>query len=258
MHVERRGEGEPLLLIQGLGANSAHWGEPFLTALQPGFELILYDHRGIGRSGPTGAGDITTASLAGDARALLDALDITRAHVLGFSMGAMVAQELALAAPDRIATLTLASTSAGGTQSRPTGADVVQALMAAVLSGDRDRVLRAGYGFVVSSAYAADPAHYAAFEAAARQHPTTIPALMAQRAAVAGHDAYARLRDLHAPTLVLHGSEDQMLAWVNGDLVASMIPGARFELLDGLGHVLFWEQPERVARLVRGHATAAA
>jgi pimeloyl-ACP methyl ester carboxylesterase len=256
LHVERRGDGEPLLLIQGMGANIAHWGEPFLAALEPGFELILYDHRGVGRSGPANVDDMTTASLAADALALLDALQVARTHVFGLSMGGMVAQELALLAPERIATLTLAGTSAGGTQSKPTSGDVVQALTAAVLSGDRERVLKTGFGLVFSSAFAGDAANYPPFAEVARIHPASLHALMDHQAAIVAHDAYGRLRGLRAPTLVVHGTEDQMLSPVNGDLVASMIPGARLELLDGVGHLLFWEQPERVAQLVREHATA--
>jgi pimeloyl-ACP methyl ester carboxylesterase len=255
LHVERRGDGDPLLLIQGLGGNSAQWGEPFLGELAGDFELILYDHRGIGRSGPL-SGDLTTAGLAADALALLDALAIERAHVFGFSMGGMVAQELALSHGERIATLTLAGSSAGGTQSRPTSSDVVQTLTAAVLSGDRERVLRTGYELLVSSAFAADVANYGAFAAIAREHPATIQVLMDQQAAIVSHDAYGRLRGLRAPTLVIHGSEDQMLAAVNGDLLASSIPGARLELLEGVGHLSFWEQPGRVAQLVREHAAA--
>jgi pimeloyl-ACP methyl ester carboxylesterase len=255
LHVERRGDGEPLLLIQGLGGNSGQWGEPFLDELVRDFELILYDHRGIGRSGPL-SGDVTTAGLAADALALLDALAIERAHVFGFSMGGMVAQELALGHGERIATLTLAGSSCGGTQSRPTSSEVVQTLTAAVLSGDRERVLRTGYELVVSSAFAADAANYTAFATVARDHPATIQVLMDQQAAVVSHDAYGRLRGLRSPTLVIHGSEDRMLAAVNGELVASLIPGARLELLDGVGHLSFWEQPERVARLVREHAAA--
>jgi 3-oxoadipate enol-lactonase len=255
LHVERRGDGDPLLLIQGLGGNSAQWGEPFLGELAGDFELILYDHRGIGRSGPL-SGDLTTAGLAADALALLDALAIERAHVFGFSMGGMVAQELALSHGERIATLTLAGSSAGGTQSRPTSSEVVQTLTAAVLSGDRERVLRTGYELLVSSAFAADVANYGAFAAIAREHPATIQVLMDQQAAIVSHDAYGRLRGLRAPTLVIHGSEDQMLAAVNGDLLASSIPGARLELLEGVGHLSFWEQPGRVAQLVREHAAA--
>jgi pimeloyl-ACP methyl ester carboxylesterase len=254
LHVERRGEGDPLLLIQGMGANTAHWGEPFLAALEPDFELILYDHRGVGRSGPANVDDLTTASLAADALALLDALQIDRAHVFGFSMGGMVAQELALDAPERIATLTLAGTSCGGTQSKPTSADVVQALTMAVLSGDRERVLKTGFGFVFSSAFAGDAANYPPFAAVARIDPASLSTLLDHQAAVVAHDTYGRLRCLRAPTLVVHGTEDQMLSHVNGDLVASMVPGARLELLEGSGHLLFWEQPEHVAQLVREHA----
>jgi 3-oxoadipate enol-lactonase len=255
LHVERRGGGQPLLLVQGMGGNSTHWGEPFLRALERDFELILYDHRGIGRSAPHDGG-LTTADLAADALALLDALQVKRAHVFGISMGGMVAQELALNAPQRVRTLVLAGTSAGGTQSKPTGADVVNALTMAVLSGDRERALRTGFGFVVSAPFAAEAANYATFAEVARHHPATIQMLMAQQNAVLGHDAYGRLRDLSVPTLVIHGSDDQMLSWINGDLIASMVPGARLEKLDGVGHLVYWEQPERTAELVRDHAAA--
>jgi pimeloyl-ACP methyl ester carboxylesterase len=256
LHVERRGEGDPLLLIQGIGANTAHWGEPFLAALEEDFELILYDHRGVGRSAAANVDDITTASLAADALALLDALQIERAHVFGFSMGGMVAQELALAAPRRIVTLTLASTSCGGTQSKPTSTEVVQALTAAVLSGDRERVLKTGFGLVFSSSFAGDVANYPPFATVARIDPASLHTLLDQQAAIVAHDTYGRLRGLQPPTLVVHGTEDQMLSHVNGDLVASLVPGARLELLEGSGHLLFWEQPQRVAQLVREHAAA--
>jgi pimeloyl-ACP methyl ester carboxylesterase len=250
LYFERRGGGEPLVLIQGMGGESTHWGEPFLRELERDFELVLYDHRGIGRSGPL-KGDITTADLARDALALLDALEIERAHVFGFSMGGMVAQELALAAPERVRSLTLASTSAGGTQSKPTSGDVVQALTAAVLSGDLERAMRTAFGFVVSARYAAEAQNWERFAAMARASRPTTGSLMNQQAAVVAHDAYGRLRGLHVPTLVIHGTEDQMLAAINGDLIASLIPGARLELLQDVGHLVYWEQPERVAALVR-------
>jgi pimeloyl-ACP methyl ester carboxylesterase len=256
LHYERRGSGEPLLLIQGLGANSVHWGEPFLTELERDLELVLFDNRGAGRSAPLAGADVTTASLAADALALLDALELERVLVFGLSMGGMVAQELALAQPERVRSLTLGSTSCGGTQSSTTDQAVVRALTAAVLSRDQNRVLRTGFEFVVSPGFAADPAHYAAFVAAARLHPADIPLLMAQQSAVAAHDTYSRLRALPAPTLVVHGTADRLLSAINGDLVASLIPGARLQLLDGVGHLFFWEQPQLAARLVREHIAA--
>ena len=255
LHVERRGDGEALLLVQGLGANGAHWGEPFLRELERDFAVVAYDHRGIGQSGICN-GAVTIPDLATDAVALLDALEIERAHVLGFSMGGMVAQELALSAPQRVRTLVLAGTSPGGTQAKPTSGDVVNALTSAALSGDRERMLRTGFGFIVSPPYAAEPGNYEAFAAMARENPATLGMLMQQQSAVLGHDAYGRLRDISVPTLVIHGSEDQMLSWINGDLIASMVPGARLETLEGVGHLVYWEQPERTAQLVREHALA--
>lgn len=106
LHYLRRGAGEPLLLIQGLSGNHLHWGERFLSRLEPAFETIAYDHRGIGLSDPTPAG-YTIADLADDAAGLLDAVDLESAHVMGVSMGGMVAQELALRAPQRVRSLTL-------------------------------------------------------------------------------------------------------------------------------------------------------
>lgn len=255
LQYERRGAGEPMLLIQGMGAHGAHWGEPFLASLQRDFELIVYDHRGVGGSAPQ-QDDVTIAGLASDAIAMLDALDVPAAHVLGVSMGGMVAQELALAAPHRVRTLTLGCTSCGGTQSKAIAPEVVQRLTAAVLSRDRERMLRTGFELVLSRAHTSGPGHYAAFEAAARRAPAGIPVLLSQKGAADAHDTYARLRGLRIPTLVIHGTADEILAPINGELVASLIPGARLELLDGAGHLFFWEQPQRSAELVRRFALA--
>jgi len=98
------------------------------------------------------------------------------------------------------------------------------------------------------------PEHYAQFVAAAEQYPASLPILLAQKGAADRHDTYARLRGLRVPTLVIHGTADELLASINGDLVASLIPGARLELLEGVGHLFFWEQPQRAAELVRGFA----
>ncbi|MEY2517585.1 MAG: hypothetical protein QOJ89_4943 [bacterium] len=256
LHYERRGSGEPLLLVQGLGGHSGHWGEPFLADLERDFELVVYDHRGTGRSAPLNGTDISTVSLAHDALALLDGLGVESVHVMGISMGGMVAQELALRAPERVRTLTHGCTSAGGTQSKPTSGEIVQELTAAVLSGDFDRVLRAGFGVCVSPGFAANPANYAAFGEVARSYPTELGSLMSQQAALNGHDAYGRLQGIEKPTLVIHGTEDRLLERVNGELIAGLIPGARLELLEGVGHLFFWEQPERSAALVREHVLA--
>jgi 3-oxoadipate enol-lactonase len=257
LYYERRGEGEPLLLIQGLGGNSLHWGEGFLGGLEEDFELILFDNRGAGRSAPL-AGEHTIADLAGDALGLLDALELDSAHVVGISMGGMVAQELALAAPERVRTLTLGCTFPGGPEATMTDMAVVGMLAEAVLSGDQERTLRVGYEVMIAAEYGAQEGAYELYSELAGQYQAPVPVLMAQLSAIMGHDTSERLKEIAAPTLVIHGTEDRLLVAANGELLAKLIPGARLELLEGSGHMFFWEQPERSARLVREHAAAAA
>jgi pimeloyl-ACP methyl ester carboxylesterase len=258
LYYERRGAGEPLLLIQGLGGNSLHWGEGFLGGLEDSFELILFDNRGAGRSGPLGEGEHTIADLASDALGLLDALEIESAHVVGISMGGMVAQELVLAAPQRVRTLTLGCTFPGGPEAKMTDMEVVGLLAEAVLSGDDERTLRVGYEVMIAAEYGEKEGAYELYSELAGQYRAPIPVLMAQLAAIMGHDTSARLGEVQVPTLVIHGTEDRLMAVENGELIARLIPGAQLELLDGSGHMFFWEQPERSAQLVRAHASAAA
>ena len=257
IYYERRGAGEPLLLLQGLGGNSLHWGEGFLGGLDDMFELVLCDYRGAGRSGAL-TGECTIAKLADDATALLDALAIESAHVVGISMGGMVAQELALAHPERVRTLTLGCTFPGGPEAKMTDMAVVGMLAEAVLSGDGERALRAGYEAMIAPEYAADPANYALYAEVAVQYQAPVPVLMAQLQAIGAHDAGARLAGITAPTLVIHGTEDQMLPVSNGRMIGERIPGARLEILDGVGHLFWVEQPERSAELLREHALSGA
>jgi pimeloyl-ACP methyl ester carboxylesterase len=257
LFYERRGEGEPLLLIQGMSGTHLAWGDPFLEQLDDDFDLVFYDHRGIGRSAPV-ADAFTIVDLARDAVALLDALGIESAHVLGISMGGMVAQELALSDPQRVRTLTLGCTYAGGAEGRLTDQVVAARLGRALASGDRDEAIRAMYGVNVSSAFAADAANLGEFVAMAKALPAALPVVMLQMQAITAHDTSARLAQIEAPTLVIHGDEDQMLPVANGRAIAAAIPGARLEILEGVGHMFWWEQPQRSAELIRRHALARA
>ncbi len=257
LYYERRGTGEPVLLIQGLGGNSLHWGEGFLGGLEDGYELILFDNRGAGRSGVL-EGELTIVDLAQDALALLDALELDRAHVVGISMGGMVAQELVLAAPERVLTLTLGCTFPGGPEAKMTDMEVVGMLAEAVLSGDDERTLRVGYEVMIAAEYGEREGAYELYSELAGQYRAPIPVLMAQLAAIMGHDTSDRLAEVTAPTLVIHGTADRLMEVENGELIARLIPGAHLELLEGSGHMFFWEQPERSAQLVRDHAASAA
>lgn len=257
LDCERTGSGQPLLLIMGMSGTALHWGEPFLQALQRDFETITYDHRGVGASSPLEA-PLTIVQLADDALRLLEALELDSAHVLGISMGGMVAQELALRHPERLRTLTLGCTYCGGEGSSLASPQVFQRLTAAMSSGDRALALRTAWELNVSAAAAGDKESSARFLAIAERRAVAVPVILAQMQAVLGHETRSRLGQLRGPTLVIHGTEDQMLPVRNGPLIASLVPGARLEILDGVGHMFFWEQPERSAELIRSHAAVPA
>ncbi|NUT54398.1 MAG: alpha/beta fold hydrolase [Thermoleophilia bacterium] len=236
---ERRGAGEPLLLIHGLGY--ARWGwEPVLEQLARSFGVILFDNRGIGESDAP-PGPYTVPELAADALQVLDEAGVERAHVLGTSLGGMVAQELALASPQRVDRLVLACTTPGGPESFPMPERTVQ-----LMTGGA--TLRQ---FVENAL--ADGAEPELVERILRHREATaqpFEAWAAQAAAGAGFDALDRVAEIAAPTLILHGTEDAVVDSRNTALLALRIPDARVELFPGGGHLFFWEQPDRFAAVV--------
>src|SRR6476620_5229884 len=137
LFYERHGAGEPVLLIQGMSGTHLAWGEAFLAGLGDDLDVVAYNHRGVGDSTPQ-SDPFTIAQLADDAAGLLDALGWDDAHVLGISMGGMVAQELALRHPARIRTLTLGCTYCGGEGSALAPQATIEKLSAGMMSGDRE------------------------------------------------------------------------------------------------------------------------
>ncbi|HEY6762216.1 MAG TPA: alpha/beta hydrolase [Baekduia sp.] len=254
---QRRGAGEPLLLIMGMSGTHLSWGEPLLADLERDFDVVAYDHRGVGRSDPEDQ-PFSIADLADDAVGILDALGWQDAHVMGISMGGMIAQELALGHPERIRTLTLGCTYCGGDGSALAAQATIDKLSAGLMSGDRELAIRNGFEVNVSAAFAAQDDNYETFRAMAKALPVPVPVILLQMQAIAGHDTSARLPSLKLPTLVIHGDEDQMLPVANGRMIAALIPDARLEVLDGVGHMFWWERPERSAELLRSHALAPA
>jgi 3-oxoadipate enol-lactonase len=250
---ERAGAGPPLLLIMGMSGTFAHWHPAFLERLRASFDTIVYDHRGVGESSPL-EGELTTALLAGDAAGLLDALDVESAHVLGISMGGMVAQQLALAQPSRTRTLTLGCTYCGGPHSVLPDPAVLGRLGEAMASGDRARAVRTAWEANVSPAFAAIDAEWERFRAIGATRAVAVPVILAQLQACSLHDTSARLGELAMPTLVMHGTLDQMLPVGNGHDIHARVPGSRLEIFDQVGHLFFWEDPLRAARLVCEHA----
>jgi 3-oxoadipate enol-lactonase len=252
LSYERSGSGPPLLLIMGMSGTMHQWGEPLLEHLRRDFEVIAYDARDVGQSTATGQ-PFTIADMAQDAAKLLQALEIDSAHVMGISMGGMVAQELALSHPELVDTLVLGCTYCGGEGSALASEAVLQRLMAGMSSGDREIAIRTAWEVNVSPSFA-DNEVYETFLATGSQFGVPVAVIMRQMQAIVGHDTSARLPELEMPTLVIHGTLDEMLPVQNGRMIAELTPGARLEIFEGVGHLFFWEEPQRSAELVREHA----
>lgn len=257
LNYERSGSGEPLLLIQGMSANHLAWGRPFPSLLERDFEVIAFDNRGMGLSSPVTEG-FSIAEMAADTAGLLDALEIESAHVLGISMGGMIAQELALAHPGRLRSLTLGCTYCGGEGSQLMDPSDFRGLVEAMGSGDARKIFRAMYDLNLSPGFRADESHFEAFTAMAAALAAPRETIGLQMQAILAHDTSARLPGISTPTMVIHGSVDRVLGYPNGPLIAGLIPGAQLETYEDVGHMFWWEQPERTAELVRRHALVSA
>jgi 3-oxoadipate enol-lactonase len=257
LHYERAGAGEPLLLIQGMTANHLAWGRPFSSRLEENFDVISFDNRGMGLSSPVSEA-FSIAEMAADTAALLEALEIESTHVLGISMGGMIAQELALAHPERVRSLTIGCSYCGGPGSQLMDPADFQDMVEAMKSGDAQRVHRAMWELNLSPGFRAEESGYAEFVAMAEALPASRKTISFQLQAIAAHDTNARLPELSIPTLVIHGTVDRVLGYPNGPLLASLIPSAHLETFEDVGHLFWWEQPERSAELIREHALAPA
>lgn len=226
-----RGTGVPVLLIAGQATGMHGWG-PFADALTRDFRVIVFDHRGIGRSELGDAANYTTRAFAQDAVAVLDAAGVSAAHVVGHSMGGRVAQWLAADEPGRVRRLVLMATTA----SDRTGEKRDPAVVADLLSGDRARMTPL---FFDAAWAAAHPAVVDGFftRVAGRE------ALRGHFAASRDHDARQALGRIRAETLVLHGEHDALTPLAQARPLADAIPHATLVVVDA-GHGLHLDTPQ--------------
>ncbi|WP_439032227.1 alpha/beta fold hydrolase [Gordonia terrae] len=248
LDTEVFGDGEPLLLIEGMSAHRGMWTDDLLDALTPHFSVAVYDHRGIGHSSRAEAA-FTIADLAADARDVIDGLGWDSAHVVGTSMGGMVAQELALNFPEHVRTLVLGCTTAGGPGA--ISAPGAGRLVEAIASRDAARVARTAFEVNLSPDFAARDGSFDRFVALSTQRRVPSAVVAWQAAACAAHDTRDRLAGLAVPTTVIHGDVDEVIAVVEGERLADAIGNAALERWAGVGHMFWWERPQETAELVR-------
>lgn len=236
-----QGAGAPLLLIMGLGGSHREWRR-VLPALSEKYRVITFDNRGTGETLAAGE-PFTIPGMAADAKAVLEAAGAESAHVLGMSMGGMIAQELALAYPEKIRSLILAVTYCGGRQAVIAGPEVLFALQAGGARTPED-AFWAMAPFIYD---AATPRARLAEDLAARAGKfTALADFMRQlQAIMTWSGTHPRLSKINIPTFVLHGKNDRLIPAANARILAAAIPCAELFELENSGHIFTTDQPER-------------
>ena len=245
IYWDEQGQGEPILLIMGLGYPSLMWYRT-RPVLAPKYRTITLDNRGVGRSDmPTGPYPI--AQMASDAAAVLDAAGVGEAHVYGISMGGMIAQEFALQYPKRVNSLILGCTASGGPHAVRAEADAVQMLMS---RGNMtpEEAAQAAVPFIYDSS---TPRARIDEDIAMRRDWFPRPeAYVAQLQGILAWEAYSRLPQIAAPTLVIHGESDRLVPPGNGKLIAERIPGAKLVTIPRASHIYSTDQPDKAHHAV--------
>jgi len=251
MYYEIRGEGRPLLMIMGFLGNADCWDPLYMMpTLSDHYKLILFDNRGSGRTDFGNPEELTIRLMADDAAALLDALGIEHAYVLGLSMGGMIAEELAINHPEKVDKLILASTYCGGKASVPVPDPATAVIMDIATALDE----RGGWDQEVADMLLPNvftdeymTENPGAVDVAAQLilgAPTSLEVLNLQVFAILSLDVCSQLSQIKAPTLILAGKKDRYIPSDNAAIMEKRIPRSKVVYLEKSGHQL-QEEPEK-------------
>jgi pimeloyl-ACP methyl ester carboxylesterase len=260
LYYETHGDGPPLVLVMGIGYDSGLWKLAQVPALAKKFRVIIFDNRDVGRSSQARA-PYTIADMADDVAGLLDGLDIRRAHILGLSMGGMIAQQFALRHPARTDRLVLAGCGAAPARA------AFEPIRAWTWIKRNDATGEAfaceQFAWLFSLAFRRNRAAVESTLAmlASNPHPISADAYQRQATAYLGYDALDQLGTIRAPTLMIVGEQDLLTPPYVCEEVTRRIPGARLAVVegDGASHLVAVERPDDfnalVARFLDGESS---
>ena len=251
LYFEIHGEGPPLVLVMGIGYDATLWTLAQVPGLSQIFQVVIFDNRDVGRSS-IATGPYTIADMADDVAALMDALDLKRAHLLGLSMGGMIAQEFALRHADRLHRLVLSGCGAAPARSVFDPIRTWNWVKATDKTGEVFACQQFTWLFSNTFLRNKEAVQQTLNLLTSNPHPDGPEAYNRQAQAYLRHDALDRLADLKSPTLVVVGEQDLLTPpWICRE-VADRIPGSQFEIIKGEGssHVVPIERPDEFNHLV--------
>ena len=250
LRYEIRGSGEPVALIMGFSGSGRGWGEAFLKLMEARFKIFVIDNRGTGESDKPDA-EFTLGDMAADIAAVLDHAKTPRAHIFGISMGGMIAQEFALAYPERTRGLVLGCTNCGASHSVPADPAAIANLIPAPGMDPLEQARRA-FSVACGKAFLNSPAGQEILSQAIAEmgnYPITpMHTFMRQGQAIGSFDSFARLGQIKSPTLIIHGDDDSIVPYPNAEVLQGAIAGSKKHTLKAAGHMFFWEVPDEAAR----------
>lgn len=246
MYYEVHGDGFPLVMIMGLGANVDWWTSDMIEECSQHFKTIIFDNRGAGRTDKPEI-DYSIKMFADDTAGLMDALNIKRAHVLGASMGGSIAQELVLNYPEKVEKLILGCSSCGGSKQIMPALDILEQLTSSLKDSSPEEVVQETLPLLFTEDFIKNnPEFMESYKQRLLISPIPADAYQRQLKANLAFNSYRRLKKIEAPTLVIHGKKDILNPAENSEILAEKIPGAKLLLLDNAGHSYHQPNPEKV------------
>ncbi len=245
------GSGPPLLMIMGMAGIMGYWGPELIKKLSSDFRVIVFDNRGMGETS-AGVKNFTIPEFARDTKELMDILGLDRAHVLGWSMGSFVAQEMAILYPEKINRLVLYGSSCGGMQTALPPADVMKRLFDT--TGTPMELTETALSLMVPESWLAD---HPSFRKGFLSKPMSvylknIPSIRKQIQAITSWEgAWDRLGSISNETLVITGDEDAVFPVENSHMLSDQIPKSRLEVIRGGGHGMIYQYPELFSSIVK-------
>jgi len=245
IYYKIHGKGSPFILIRGLSSSLDSWAPYSIEQFSKSFKTILFDNRGAGRT-DISDGNYNAKMMADDTIGLMDALNINKAYLLGYSMGGCIAQEMVLNYPNRVIKLILTSTWSGPSHGIVTPIpeeSPFPKMLPLIKEGKYEKMARILTNSLFPEDYKRRNPHIV--EKVVKNymaHPPTPKGFEGQSAYVDTFETYNRLSEINIPTLILHGIEDKILPVENAKILAEKIPSAELMLFENTGHGLIIQE----------------
>ncbi len=252
---ELQGVGAPIVMIHGAQGDQsmfAAMAKEFAT----GYRVLTFDQRGSGLSEKPDT-PYSMAMFADDTAALMDHLKMSPAHIIGVSMGGMIAQEFALRHPSKVRSLVLGCTTPGGPNAIPAGGSALASAYSTKPMTAEERGKALAEAAFTKGYLARHPEIIASMIESRRSRPIDTTGFGHRMKAASEHDTYDRLGEIRSPTLVITGKDDALISWENSRLLAERIKDAEQGILEPAGHCFWLEQPAKsrdaIAGFIRRH-----